>query len=765
MKREAMKVILIAFCMFVFAGCGHENEEGDDRKDSITVDSDMVEEALIPTGEYVPVAQFAALPMGSGGGIMGEGDCLYWNNEIIYLQMEYIPAENGESGGRNESRLMAVAADGKGLPRVVAESKDDGSYICQFFSDRENNLYLYETKGFVYDENNTRHGLYYLRKINADGQELYRADVSEAMGDTYWPSIKGYADEEGNVALIQIGGENGLYFFDSQGQYYGSAALEDNVIDRHHNANNIVRAGEQEYYLWSVQFSGNVSLRRVDFQKGAVSDEIMINLSSLAAASSMQDYVLFDGRDKGLLVSTRNSLWQYDLKTGESAEIFRWDENNINVDGRYVAQIKWGAASERGIPMDIIFYDDFSLMGYEYIDPMAAGIRYEDRAYLVNPEKVYIGLDNNNGNIERLVRRFNRFHKEYEAVLADYSASELKEMLMYGREVPDLLDITGIRMEWLETKGLLEDLVPYFERSRKVSKEDILPEIWNLLCRNGKLPGIATSFTLQSMITTVDVPENGWSYNEFLELQNKYPDSLYYEQFSPMRVWGTISATVLDEFIDWKQQKCNFDNEEFRELLKKINHLNYPKRQGQISVDAGERMEKLMNGQVLLQVAYYGSPFDYDKEQSDSNRAIRSVGYPTADGEPKFLFSASQLLGIYAESVHKDGAWAFLEFLLSENEQEWYGSEKDVFPVRESAFEKYLTKSYRSINVISDVETLEDTPDKLRYMVEHLGINQNNDDIGRIFSEELQAYFAGDKTVDETVKVIQNRVQLFLNEM
>ena len=178
MKREAMKVILIAFCMFVFAGCGHENEEGDDRKDSITVDSDMVEEALIPTGEYVPVAQFAALPMGSGGGIMGEGDCLYWNNEIIYLQMEYIPAENGESGGRNESCLMAVAADGKGLPRVVAESKGDGSYICQFFSDRENNLYLYETKGFVYDENNTRHGLYYLRKINADGQEqIGRAHV------------------------------------------------------------------------------------------------------------------------------------------------------------------------------------------------------------------------------------------------------------------------------------------------------------------------------------------------------------------------------------------------------------------------------------------------------------------------------------------------------------------------------------------------------------------------------------------------------------
>lgn len=104
MKIEVMKVMLIAFCMFVFAGCGHEDR--DDRKGSITVDSDVAEETLMPAGEYVPIAQFAALPTGSGGGITGEGDCLYWNNEIIYLQMEYIPAENGESGGRNVSQYV-----------------------------------------------------------------------------------------------------------------------------------------------------------------------------------------------------------------------------------------------------------------------------------------------------------------------------------------------------------------------------------------------------------------------------------------------------------------------------------------------------------------------------------------------------------------------------------------------------------------------------------------------------------------------------------
>lgn len=51
-------------------------------------------------------------------------------------------------------------------------------------------------------------------------------------------------------------------------------------------------------------------------------------------------------------------------------------------------------------------------------------------------------------------------------------------------------------------------------------------------------------------------------------------------------------------------------------------------------------------------------------------------------------------------------------------------------------------------------------------MAAHMALNQNNaDEITSIINEELQAYFAGDKTVAQTAAIIQNRVQLYLDEM
>ncbi len=38
-----------------------------------------------------------------------------------------------------------------------------------------------------------------------------------------------------------------------------------------------------------------------------------------------------------------------------------------------------------------------------------------------------------------------------------------------------------------------------------------------------------------------------------------------------------------------------------------------------------------------------------------------------------------------------------------------------------------------------------------------------NEEIMNIVSEEIEAFFAGDKTAEETAKLIQNRVQLYLD--
>ncbi|MCM1065181.1 MAG: extracellular solute-binding protein, partial [Eubacterium sp.] len=142
------------------------------------------------------------------------------------------------------------------------------------------------------------------------------------------------------------------------------------------------------------------------------------------------------------------------------------------------------------------------------------------------------------------------------------------------------------------------------------------------------------------------------------------------------------------------------------------------------------------------------------------------VGYPTRDGELCYLMNPLMQFSIYSNSPNKEGAWAFMEFLLSEEEQSWYGSDLGGFPVRKDAFEAYLERPYHAVYNMADDHTSEETIRMLRDMMEHLRMSQivRNGEISGIVAEETQAYFAGDKTVEQCVEIIQNRVQLYLDE-
>lgn len=79
---------------------------------------------------------------------------------------------------------------------------------------------------------------------------------------------------------------------------------------------------------------------------------------------------------------------------------------------------------------------------------------------------------------------------------------------------------------------------------------------------------------------------------------------------------------------------------------------------------------------------------------------------------------------IFSNSPNKEGAWAFMEYLLSEEEQSWYGSDYGGFPVRKEAFEAYLTRSYDAVYNMAEDHTSEETIQMLRETVEHLHMEQ-----------------------------------------
>lgn len=164
----------------------------------------------------------------------------------------------------------------------------------------------------------------------------------------------------------------------------------------------------------------------------------------------------------------------------------------------------------------------------------------------------------------------------------------------------------------------------------------------------------------------------------------------------------------------------------------------------------------------------------FDVLQRDKKEAYW-LGYPGWNGAETELNIMDGFV-MNSASKNKEGAWDFLEFLLSEelqNSIDW------GFPARRDSFEDYLTYSYMrkedafpelgyyldnyQIATQEDFDVVWEALDRAVYRP--YGFYFNDNPIRVILEEETGMYFAGDATLEDTVKKIQNRVTLYLNEM
>lgn len=142
------------------------------------------------------------------------------------------------------------------------------------------------------------------------------------------------------------------------------------------------------------------------------------------------------------------------------------------------------------------------------------------------------------------------------------------------------------------------------------------------------------------------------------------------------------------------------------------------------------------------------------------------------------------MFAMNSRSENKEGAWDFLEYLVSEETQEavtW------ALPSRKDCFERYLADRYeepaflwnertgaflgfsnRLPEFLESMEAYEKARQKIRYMLDYLVQNTVygavDDPVRAIVMEEAEMYFAKGASLEGTVNKIQKRVQLMLNE-
>ncbi|MBQ8279322.1 MAG: extracellular solute-binding protein [Roseburia sp.] len=710
-------------------GCGSGDEQ---------IDSGNKEIAL--TGELAPVASFYDINLP-----------LYDNNlkfewcgdHFVYLEREW-----NKELGYNTCTLYKVPADSSGEAIQIHQSTTEDFGVWNYTMDEVGNLYALswkrvgETKEFR------------LCKYDVNMQEILcvEPDTEQLSIEELGVIQEMYVDNAGRVILADW--ESNLYFFDENLNFVWKETLGADFYEL-----NFVDAGEQgSFFARFDQMTSRVSLLKIDYEKQCMEALPEINMSNYL---TMDEYLqIVSGGEYGVLLSTNKNLFKCNLTTGEVEPWFDWKDTNLNIYGETVKEIKFHAEG------DEIF---MTIWCYDWRDDTSeiAEISYVDKAYLPEKQTVVLGTMVYS-DVEKWVDQFNRNNRQYIVEIKEYeSTDELVQAFLFGKdEIPDILDISVTSSSMLDNKGILEDLEPYFKKSNVVNKEDILEPIWDMCKEDGKVTSIITQFYFQTCVTSLDtISEDGWTIEEFFSLEDKYPESSPLQYYKYNNVIRTLGDMGFENFIDWDKKKSDFDSTEFISLIEEIKSLDLNTNPVDVTQEE-ETINALLAKDFLLNWDYYRTPYAYRRLYKKYRGCVKNVGFPTSDGEPYYRVYPDMQFSIYSGSEKKEGAWAFIEFLLSEEAQTWYGDSTWAFPVRQDAYEEFLTKPHSAVNNYVDDDPNIDTYTVFMNMIEHAHLAENNNlgTISSIINEELQAYFENAKTAEETAEIIQSRVQLYLDE-
>ena len=158
------------------------------------------------------------------------------------------------------------------------------------------------------------------------------------------------------------------------------------------------------------------------------------------------------------------------------------------------------------------------------------------------------------------------------------------------------------------------------------------------------------------------------------------------------------------------------------------------------------------------------------------------MGFPTVEaipGEPgPNLIYYDTILGITSTCEHPEEAWKFIERNLMtaiNGDVKYFPTGKDALETKlqeETAANYHMTKEEeeswrevfgyrRSVDVITQEQA-----DKVRSGLENsFWFVRDTDDVLYIILEETRPYFAGQKSLDETVRILQSRMQVYLDEI
>ena len=626
---------------------------------------------------------------------------------------------------------------------------------------------------------------YYLRTLDETGAELSRGKLELTDPDNFY-AYNSQLDEQGNLVVSREGGilafkpDGSLaYQIDFDGWVYSMAKLKDG------------RVGVYAYDTSATDYSKAMALRIIDSAAGSFESK------TYTLARDVYE-VISGGGDYDLYYSSGTHFYGYKLAEESAEMLFDWISCDVNNNALQLVSVR-----EDGVVEGFIgnYDEDADDSSFEYVS--VSKVPYDSVPHKESLSMAVMYLDY---HTQQAIINFNRSNDKYRIDVRDYSEynseddysaglTKLTTEIMAGN-MPDILSVAeSIPYRQLAAKGLLEDLYLYIDADEQLSRGDFFPNVLSAMGLDGKLYAACAGFAVNTAVGASSVVGDtpGWTYDDYYAALATMPEGCDGFDIGVDRDTMLEACLALDmtDYVDWAAGTCSFDSEDFVKVLdfcKPFPDASYYENYEYTAEDSPAN--RVAQGKQMLCVATFSSTdffyMDYDKVFGGQATCI---GFPTNKGVGNTL----AMLESYAMSSschNKEAAWQFLRGFLTEE----YQMEGNYLPTNQKTFEKQLEKAMeveyeKDANgnylldengeripvsrgsVYDGMETYDiyaTTPRQAQMLRDVIAsatkMMDYDTSIINIVKEEAAAYFAGQKTAQEVCKLIQSKVNIYINE-
>ncbi len=369
--------------------------------------------------------------------------------------------------------------------------------------------------------------------------------------------------------------------------------------------------------------------------------------------------------------------------------------------------------------------------------------------------------------------RKNPWHEVvYQNACQEDEAARVLMQVMNG-EGPDILYVSRTDMDNLQTNGVLGDLAQLLSAE---TLDVMLPGALEMGTYDDKLIGIPLSVSARTMFSSQKYwQEETWTVRDALDILEEQDgvEAIFTDMFGQQSYFYNMYFLVGIDIVHSpfiKDGSSRFDSPEFRELLRVVKEKT--NENSDLPSSMKEIAAQLKEGRCLgVEFPIFDMAALCSVYEKIGEDAIL-VGYPTEAGSGNYL-QADGMIVVNRNAMEKEGVIELLDYLYSlESQRQLQNTISVRLDIPECQIEYDASgEQYFWVYTDGTKKPMKSRQDGTSYLEQYVDFlesavpySYDSQLLFEIVQEEANSYFYSDKDIDEVIKAIQRRVQIYLDE-